>query len=246
MEYTKINPLRCFFAFEGYNSQGMALNRLKKDFPDFDWVCVGRSEIDKDAIRAADAVFPENKDKNFGDITKIDWHQVPDFDLLTMSSPCQDFSAAGKQAGGEKGSGTRSSLLWECEKAIEIKRPRFVLFENVAAVVSSKFIKGFNKWQDTLTDLGYTNFAKLLNSKDFQIPQNRLRIFMVSILNCERQFHFPKPMPLTKRLKDVLEENVDEKYYLKDSQVQRIVEHCDRKVAEGCGFKTAFTDGGVF
>lgn len=100
IEYTKKNPLRCFFAFEGYNSQGIALSRLKRDYPDFDWICVGRSEIEPNAIKAADALFPKDKEKNFGDICKIDWHKVPDFDLLTMSSPCQDFSAAGKQRGG--------------------------------------------------------------------------------------------------------------------------------------------------
>ena len=88
IEYKKNNPLRCFFAFEGYNSQGLALNRLKQNYPDFDWVCVGRSEIDKYAIQAADALFPEAKDKNHGDISKIDWNEVPDFDLFTMSSPC--------------------------------------------------------------------------------------------------------------------------------------------------------------
>lgn len=81
-----------------------------------------------------------------------------------------------------------------------------------------------------------------MNSRDFGVPQNRLRVFMVSILNCEKWYHFPKPFPLEKRLKDVLEDNVDEKYYLKDEQVQRIVEHCDRKIAEGCGFKTNFID----
>lgn len=100
MEYNKEHPLRCFFAFEGYNSQGLALNRLKRQYPYFDWVCVGRSEIDKYAIKAADALFPDAKGKNFGDISKIDWQEVPDFDLFTMSSPCQDFSAAGLQRGG--------------------------------------------------------------------------------------------------------------------------------------------------
>ena len=101
MEYTKENPLRCFFAFEGYNSQGLALNRLKQNYTDFDWVCVGRSEIDKYAIQAADALFPESKDKNFGDISKISWYEVPDFDLFTYSFPCTNLSSAGKQEGCE-------------------------------------------------------------------------------------------------------------------------------------------------
>lgn len=126
MIYTKDNPLRCFFAFEGYNSQGPALDRLKRDYPGFDWECVGRSGIEPSAIKAANILFPDAKDKNYGDISLIDWDKVPDFDLFTMSSPCQDFSTAGRQAGAEEGSGTRSSLLWECRKAIIAKRPKYI------------------------------------------------------------------------------------------------------------------------
>ena len=214
MEYTKDNPLRCFFAFEGYNSQGLALNRLKQHYPDFDWVCVGRSEIDKYAIQAADALFPEAKDKNYGNISKIDWNEVPDFDLFTYSFPCTNLSSAGKQEGCEEGSGTASSLLWECRKAIIAKRPKYLLMENVKALVSQKFLPYFLKWQNELASYGYSNFAKVLNSRDFGVPQNRERIFMVSILDENASYHFPEPFPLDKRLKDVLEEDVDEKYYL--------------------------------
>lgn len=102
MEYNKNKPLRCFFAFAGYNSQIMALQRLKDNFPDFDFVCVGWSEIDENAIIAHNACFPNEKGKNYGDISKIDWDKVPDFDLFTMSSPCQDFSLSGKRRGGGK------------------------------------------------------------------------------------------------------------------------------------------------
>lgn len=198
IEYTKDNPLRCFFAFEGYNSQRLALNRLKQNYPDFDWVCVGRSEIDKYAIQAADALFPESKDKNFGDISKISWSEVPDFDLFTMSSPCQDFSQAGLQKGGAEGSGTRSSLLWECRRAILAKKPKYILFENVKALVSQKFLPYFLKWQNELASYGYSNFAKVLNARDFGIPQNRERIFMVSILDENASYHFPEPFHLEK------------------------------------------------
>ena len=214
MEYTKEDPLRCFFAFEGYNSQGLALNRLKQNYPDFDWVCVGRSEIDKYTIQAADALFPEAKDKNYGDISKISWSDVPDFDLFTMSVCCQDISAAGRQMGLAEGSGTRSSLLWECRRAILAKKPKYILFENVKALVSHKFLPYFLKWQNELASYGYSNFAKVLNSKCYGIPQNRERIFMVSILEENANYNFPEPFPLDKRLKDVLEEDVDEKYYL--------------------------------
>lgn len=222
VEYTKDNPLCCFFAFEGYNSQGLALNRLKQHYPDFDWVCVGRSEIDKYAIQAADALFPEAKDKNHGDISKISWNDVPDFDLLTYSFPCTNLSFAGKQEGCEEGSGTESSLLWECRKAIIAKRPKYLLMENVKALVSQKFLPYFIKWQNELASYGYSNFAKVLNASSYGIPQNRERIFMVSILDDNASYHFPEPFPLDKRLKDVLEEEVDEKYYLKTNQIEYI------------------------
>lgn len=243
IEYTKENPLRCFFAFEGYNSQGLALNRMKQNYPDFDWVCVGRSEIDKYAIQAADALFPEAKDKNYGDISKISWSDVPDFDLFTMSFCCQDISAAGRQMGLAEGSGTRSSLLWECRRAILAKKPKYILFENVKALVSQKFLPYFLKWQNELASYGYSNFAKVLNSKCYNIPQNRERIFMVSILDENASYHFPEPFPLDKRLKDVLEENVDEKYYLSKKIIDTFIERNKINEDKGNGFKFEPTDG---
>jgi len=113
--------IRIFEAFAGYGSQLMALRRLEKEYPDQIKVTpIGISEIEKNAVKAYKAVHGEVP--NYGDISKIDWSQVPDFDLFTYSSPCQDFSNAGLQRGGEAGSGTRSSLLWECERAIAAKK----------------------------------------------------------------------------------------------------------------------------
>lgn len=236
--------IRVFEAFAGYGSTAMAMKRLQKDFPDkIEFEFIGISEIEPNAITAYNAVHGETK--NYGDISKINWDEVPDFDLFTYSFPCQDISNAGKQKGFAEGSGSRSSLLWECEKAIVVKKPKYLLMENVKALVSEKFMPDFRKWIDRLTDLGYESFWQIMNAKDYGVAQNRERVFMVSILNSDRMFHFPKKMKLEKRLKDVLEENVDEKYYLKEEQVQRIVEHCDRKVAEGCEFKPGFTDGGA-
>lgn len=209
--------IRVFEAFAGYGSQSLALERLKKDFPSFDYEIVGISEIDKHAVQAYNALHPGVK--NYGDISRINWDDVPDFDLFTYSSPCQDFSVAGKGAGGTEGSGTRSSLLWECRRAIVSKRPKFLLLENVAALVSNKFRPLFNKWQAELLSYGYSNFAKVLNSKDYGVPQNRYRIFLVSILG-DVSYHFPKPFPLEKRLKDVLEDEVPEKYYLSDKMLE--------------------------
>ena len=214
--------LRVCTLFSGYDSQCMALDRLKEMHPEFDYELVAWAEIDKYAIQAHNAVYPRWGDRNYGDVSKIDWNQVPDFDLLTYSSPCQDFSNAGKQAGGEEGSGTRSSLLWEVRRAILAKKPKYLLMENVAALVSKKFIGQFKKWQLELSHYGYTNFSQVLNAKNYGVPQNRERIFMVSVLNCTEGFYFPTPIPLEKRLKDVLEENVEERYYLSDEAIYKL------------------------
>ena len=207
--------LRVFEAFSGYGSQSMALRRLGVDYE-----VVGISEIDKYAIMAYNAVHGETK--NYGDISTIDWDEVPDFDFLTYSFPCTDISNAGVQMGFEEGSGTRSSLLWECKKAIEAKKPKFLMMENVKAIASDKFLPGLLKWQDYLTTQGYTNFAEILNAKDYGIPQNRERCFIISIYG-DAWYNFPDPMPLKLKLKDVLEENVDEKYYLDQSRVDEFI-----------------------
>lgn len=240
--------IRVFTAFSGYDSQCLALREVANAYDcGFRWELVGWSEIDKYAIQAHNALFPQWADRNYGDISKIDWSQVPDFDLFTYSSPCQDFSQAGKQMGAAKGSGTRSSLLWECERAIEAKRPKYLLFENVAAVASKKFVRLFNQWQLTLERLGYTNFTQVLNAKTHgyptPVPQNRERIFMVSILDCEQPFFFPDPQPLTTRLKDVLEEHVDEKYYLSDARLDGLMASTEKEKERGNSFKFEPKDG---
>lgn len=227
-----MDKLKVFTAFSGYDSQCMALDKLGIDYE-----LVGWSEIDKYAIQAHNAVYPQWAERNYGDISKIDWNEVPDFDLFTYSFPCQDISSAGKQRGLQEGSGTRSSLLWECQKAIEAKRPKFCLMENVAALVSEKFRPFFLEWERLMCRYGYTNYNKVLNAKDYGIPQNRERIFMVSILDPNKAFYWPEPFKLEKRLKDVLEQNVDEKYYLSEQTIKGFKDHCDRKAKEGCGFK---------
>ena len=224
IEYNKQNPLRCFYAFAGYNSQKMALKRLAEHFPEFHHVCVGWSEIDANAIKANNAVFPEDADKNFGDITKIDWYKVPDFDLFTYSFPCQDISSSGKQRGFEEGAGTRSSLLWECKKAIEAKKPRFLMMENVKAIVSAKFLPFLRQWQTWIYQQGYENFTQVLNASSYNVPQNRERVFMISILRTDSEpnpsFYFPKKIKLERRIKDILEPNVDESFYLSNKALE--------------------------
>ena len=201
--------VKVFEAFAGYGSQAMALKRVKAKHPDFDFEVVGIAEIEPNAVKAYKAVHGDTT--NYGDITKIDWAQVPDFDLFTYSFPCQDISAAGLQRGLTEGSGSRSSLLWECCRAIEAKRPKLLLMENVKNLVSQKFYPDFVRWGQYLTELGYKCFWQILNAKDYGVPQNRERVFMVSILDGkDSDFRFPEPFPLDKRLKDVLEPSVDE------------------------------------
>lgn len=151
---------------------------------------------------------------------------------------------AGLQKGGTKGSGTRSSLLWECERAIAAKRPKYLLFENVAALVSAKFVKLFNQWQLLLEHYGYTNFTQVLNAKDYGVPQNRERVFMVSILNCDKPYYFPQPIPLTKRLRDVLEDNVPEEFYLSYRVLQGFERHNANHKEKGTGFIFKPKNGG--
>lgn len=223
--------MRVCTVFSGYDSQCMSLDRIGIPYELVAW-----SEIDRHAIQAHNAVYPQWADRNYGDISKIDWNQVPDFSLFTYSFPCTDISNAGVQKGLAEGSGTRSSLLWECRKAIENKRPKYLLMENVKALVSKKFIPFYNKWEQYLAGLGYDNYCKVMNAKDYGVPQNRERIFVVSILGDHKGFHFPEPVPLEKRLKDVLEPEVDDKYVLSDKAIEGFMKHNEEHDRKGTGF----------
>lgn len=234
--------LRVFEAFAGYGSQSLALDLLSKSFPDFQFETVGISEIDKFAIKAYRALHGDTI-PNHGDITKIDWTQTADFDLLTYSFPCQDISSTGKQRGFSEGSGTRSSRLWACANAIVTKHPTFLLMENVKALTQKKFSADFRRWREWLIKQGYTNYYAVLNSKDYGVPQNRERVFMVSFRGEHTPYTFPRLFELVRRLKHVLEDDVDEKYWLKQEQIQALIKHNERKQSEGCGFKTNFQTG---
>ena len=204
--------LRVFEAFAGYGSQSIALRNLGIEYE-----VVAISEIDKYAIKAYEAIHePTN---NLGDICKIDLRDIPDHDLFTYSFPCQDLSVAGKQAG--LGEGTRSGLLYECEKIIEAKKPKYLLLENVKNLVGKKFKPQFDKWLDYLESLGYTNYWKVLNAKDYGVPQNRERVFVVSILGEHEPYKFADKIPLDKCIADILEDEVDEKYYLSEEIQKR-------------------------
>lgn len=207
--------IKVFEAFAGVGTQAMALKRIGIDYK-----VIGISEIDKFALKSYEQIH--GKVNNYGDISKIDSDNLPDFDLFTYSFPCQDISMAGKQKGFDKESGTRSSLLWECERIIEAKRPKYLLMENVKALTFKKNLPGYEKWLEILNNLGYTNYSKVLNAKDYGVPQNRERVFCVSILDDDQGFEFPEKQVLETRLKDLLEDEVDEKFYLSEEQINRI------------------------
>lgn len=225
-----MSKIRIFTAFSGYDSQMLALkNRLKLDCD-----LVGWSEIDQYAIKAHDLLFPEYSKRNYGDIRKINWAKVPDFDLFTYSSPCQDFSCAGDQRGGAKGSGTRSSLLWECEKAIKAKRPKYLLFENVSNIVSKAFKSCFDGWCKKLEKLGYTNHWQVLNAIDYGVPQLRKRVYMVSILG-DQEYTFPKKFSKKVTLETYIEPKVDSKYFIKTEGIRSRIESSLKRERMGWG-----------
>ena len=206
--------LRVFEAFAGIGTQRMALKRAGIPHE-----VVAISEIDRHAIKAYTAIHGDTT--NMGDIREITSGDVPDHDLFTYSFPCQDISIAGKKRGFTAGSGTRSSLLWECERIISDKRPKYLLLENVKALVNRHNRPGFEEWLAVLEGYGYTNYWKVLNAKNYGVPQNRERVFCVSIHGEHKPFEFPEPVPLTVRAIDLLEDEVDERYYLSEKIARR-------------------------
>lgn len=399
--------IKVFTAFSGYDSQCLALNRLKDYDKNFDYELVGWSEIDKHAILAHDALFPEAKGLNYGDISKVDWKSVPDFDLFTYSSPCfvagtkvivkhdlskswfkykdiqdiregdyvlththqykkvietfvsvyrknllkiklyggrdittvvctmnhpfyvyrngefqwiqasdlntetdwianysnarrimplvingelvenrvddytitkiesitvvendsclvynmeveddhsytantmfvhncTDFSSAGLQAGGTEGSGTRSSLLWECKRTIEEKRPKYLLFENVVALLSKKFINVFEKWVKLVNSMGYNSYYQVLNAKDYGIAHNRPRVFMVSVRkDIGFPYTFPGPIDERPHLYEYLQPDseIDPKYWRTQERKAHYLELNEDAVAKLDNPKNSF------
>lgn len=214
--------LKVITLFTGIGAQEAALKRLGIPYK-----VTGISEIDKYAIQSYEAM--NGPTRNYGDITQIPYLDYAD--LWTYSSPCQDFSTAGKQKGiyNADGSLTRSGLLKHVERLLETSvmlgnQPKYLLLENVKGLVSKKFMPDFQRWLDKLEQLGYNNYWQVLNAKDYGIPQNRERVFVVSIRKDvdTKGYKFPSPVPLEKRLKDMLEPCVDEKYYLSADKVEKL------------------------
>ena len=248
----KKDPLRLVTLCSGYDSQAIAMDMLKQRYHDFDYRLVAWSEFDPEsnrpleeqpAVVAHNLLFPQCKDLNRGDMTKADWSDLKDaqIDLLTYSTPCQSISQAGKREGIKKGSGTRSAVLWSTEEAVKTMRPKVLLQENVRALINSVNMPDFKEWCQLLESHGYVNFLApsfptpwgtdkrdrhtipgILNAKHYGVPQNRERVYMVSIradLLQGTQYEFPRPFELDRCIADILEDDVDERFFLKPDSV---------------------------
>lgn len=209
--------------FSGIGAFEKALENLEIEYDLIDFC-----EIDKYAARSYRAIHQVDESKNLGDITKVDETKLPkDFDFLTYGFPCQDISIAGKQKGliNDDGTQTRSGLFFEALRIIEATKPKIAIAENVKNLVGKKFNAQFQVVLASLETAGYNNYWAVLNAKDYGVPQNRERVFIVSIRKDidTGLFQFPDPYPLELRLKHVLEDEVDEKYYLSNTALVGLV-----------------------
>lgn len=222
-DYKITKPLRLIELFAGYGSQAMAFDRIGVKY-EHHFVC----EFDKYAMKSYNAVHGTNfeptdirnihaEDLNIVDIDKYCY-------FMTYSFPCTDLSLAGKQAGMKKGSGTRSGLLWEVERLLtECKElPQVLFMENVPQVIAEKNMPDFLDWLKFLHKKGYSSYYKVLNAKDYGVPQNRKRCFMFSFLG-DYDYVFPEPTGLKQLLVDVLEDEVDEKYYINNDIAKKLI-----------------------
>ena len=208
--------------FSGIGAFEKALNNLGIEYE-----LVNYCEIDKYASKSYAAIHNIDESMNLGDITKVNEKELPkDIDLCTYGFPCQDISISGKMRGlfNEDGTQTRSGLFFEALRIIEETKPKVAIAENVKNLTSKKFSEQFKIVLDSLEKAGYNNRWAILNSKNFGIPQNRERVFIVSIRKDidNGNFEFPQGFPLKLRLKDMLEDEVDEKYYMSEKAISYI------------------------
>lgn len=206
--------------FSGIGSPESALKNLQIPYELIDFC-----EVDKYAVKSYCAVHGVSKDKNLGDITKVWGRNLPYADLLVWGFPCTDISVAGKQSGIIEGQ-TRSGLYYEGLRILRETKPKYSVIENVKNLTGKKFKVEFEQMLKDIEVLGYNNYWKVLNAKDYGIPQNRERVFIVSI----RQdidtgtFDFPIGFDNGLRLKDLLEDEVDEKYYIAKEKCEKLIQ----------------------
>lgn len=210
--------------FSGIGAFEKALDNLKINYE-----LVNYCEFDKYASKAYSLIHNVAESKNLGDITKVDETILPkDIDLITYGFPCQDISLAGQLKGlfNEDGTKTRSGLFFDALRIITHTQPKVAIAENVKNLTSKKFEKQFEIVLSSLDQAGYNNYYQVLNAKDYGIPQNRERVFIISIRKDidNKEFEFPEPFDLKLRLKDLLEDEVDEKYYLSDEMIKGFIE----------------------
>lgn len=228
--------------FSGIGAFEKALKNANVDYD-----LVGFSEIDKFAIKSYCAIHGVDEDLNLGDVSSIDVESLPqNIDIIVSGSPCQSFSVSGKGKGGDRGSGTRSSLMWYGVDIIKKVKPKYVIWENVKNVMSKKHIHNFNQYIDELKEAGYTSYYKILNAKDFGLPQNRERIYVISILEDQHTFEFPQGFPLELKLKDILEDSVKDKYYLSQEMQDRFLKFPQDRLNNECLEVSPVRLGGVF
>ena len=225
--------------FSGIGSPEKALERLKNEGHIKDYKVEFFSEIDKNAIKSYCAIHNVDESLNLGSITDIKGKNLPYCDLWIGGFPCQDISCAGKMRGFDFTSSTRSSLGWEMIRLLkEVKtKPKYVIFENVAMITSKKFKETLNLFKEDLISLGYTLYDQLLSATDYGIAQTRTRYFLVAILDNQKQFRFPDEIESDVILKNFLEEFVEEKYYLTNSDYiekdnKRVFKHKNRNDIE--------------
>lgn len=239
--------------FSGIGAPEQALKNLGYDFE-----MVFACEIDKHASRSYQEIHPEPPNKFYIDITKRDHAEVEPLDLYVAGFPCQSFSMAGKRKGwatDENGQQVdkRGTLFFDVAKFIQINQPKVFILENVKGLISHEGGKTYQTITDILTNgggtlngqmsldvfddgLGYHVYAQVLNSKEHGVPQNRERIFIIGFKDF-RPFSFPKKEPLKKKLKDILEAEVNEKYYLSEKAIQGFLKHKERHQEKGTGFQ---------
>ncbi len=269
----KDHPFRMVTLCSGYDSQCLAAEMLREDHPEFSFELMAWSEFDPEskrkleeqpAVVAHNLLYPQWANRNRGDMTKADWSDLADaeIDLLTYSTPCQSISQAGKREGMKRNSGTRSAVLWSTENAVRQMRPKVLLQENVRALISQPNMPDFQDWCRLLEDLGYVNFlapefpkpwgkatgdihstAGILNAKDYGVPQNRERVYMVSIredILGDAHYEFPRPFKLEKCIADVLQDEVAKNYFLQPDSVIKFLQKNEED--EKAGIVYLYTD----
>lgn len=212
-----IIKIKLLSLFSGIGAFEKALENI-----DVDYDLVGYSEVDDGYGKAVQEVYEtlhSAKDKYLGLVQDVQGKNLGHVDILTHGSPCQNFSMAGTKEGGDKGSGTQSSLMWETVRIVGEVKPKVVIWENVKGVLYKNNVKNFNKYIDELNKMGYTSYYEVLVGNDYGVPQKRERVYVISILGEDIDFEFPNPTNQSTVLRDILEVNVDEKYNVPISMI---------------------------